>query len=167
MSWLRSATGEPTPLEGVLGLRPELLALYRDFYGAVWDHALAPANLLELCRRRIAQIHGCDAEWAVRHAHAGVSDRQLRALDDWRTADCFSPAERAALTCADKMPWQHHGITDADVAALRAHLADRAVVALILALTLFDAQCRVRLVLGVAPVAATVEAPASATGFMY
>jgi alkylhydroperoxidase family enzyme len=167
MSWLQKAADEPTPLEGVLRLRPELLALYRDFYGALWDHALAPANLLELCRLRTAQIHGCDAEWAVRHAQAGVTDRQLRGLEDWRTAACFSPAERAALACAEKMPWQHHGITDADVQALRVHLADGEVVALLLALTLFDAQCRVRLVLGVAPFAATVDAPASAAGPLY
>jgi|MudIll2142460700_1097286.scaffolds.fasta_scaffold204032_1 alkylhydroperoxidase family enzyme len=167
MSWLRVATDKPSPFEGVLGLRPELLKLYRSFYGQLWDGEMVPPNLLELCRLRIALIHGCEAETAIRHVHAGVSDEQVAALDHWRAAACFSLAERAALALADKIPRQHHEVTDADVAALREHLDDPQVVALTLAATLFDAHCRLRLVLGVTPRPARVDVPAAADGVLY
>jgi len=167
MSWLHSATDSPTPFEGVLGLRPELLALYRDFYGKLWDDALVPVALLDLCRLRIARLHNCEAEAVVRHAASGVSDTQIAALDDWGAADCFSSAARAALALADKMPWQPHAITDEDIAALRAHLSDPQVVALMLALTLFDMQCRLRLALGIEPQPATVSAPYSADAILH
>lgn len=167
MSWLESAADAASPFECVLSLRPELLRLYRAFYGTLWDRHLVAANLLELCRLRIAAIHGCEAERAIRHATAGVTDEQIAALDAWRAAACFSPAERAVLAFAEKMPWQHHGVTDDDVAEVRAHLSDPQVVALTVALTLFDANCRLRLVLGVAAQPLTVEAPAAAQGVLY
>jgi len=167
MSWLHGLAEASSAFEAVLGLHPELLQLYRAFYGALWDHHLVAPNLLELCRLRIAAIHGCEAERAIRHAAAGVTDAQLAALDRWRAAGCFSPVERAALALADKMPWEHHGVTDEDVAALRVHLTDPQVVALTVALTLFDANCRLRLVLDIAPQHRLVEIPAAAHGVLY
>ncbi len=167
MSWLRSATEVPTPFEGVLGLRPELLGLYRDLYGKLWDDTLVPPALLELCRLRIASLHDCEAERVIRHATAGVTEAQIAALDAWRTADCFTSVERATLTIADKMCGQVHEVSDEDVAAARQHLSDAQAVTLMLALGLFDAQCRVRLALGVAPQPVTVDAPASARGVIY
>ena len=139
MSWLQRAADAPSAFEGVLGLRPELLPLYRAFYSTLWNRDLVPAPLLELCRLRIATVHPCDAERAIRHARAGVSEEQVAALSGWRTAACFSPVERAVLAFAEKIPWQHHGVTDGDVAALRVHLTDAQVVALTVAAAVFDA----------------------------
>lgn len=167
MSWLQLASDGPTPFEGVLGLRPELLQLYRTFYATLWDHNLVPPNLLELCRLHIAGIHGCEAERAIHHLHAGVTGQQIAALDSWRDAACFSPAERAALAFAEKIPWQHHGVTDDDVAALREHLTDAEVVALTVAAAVFDTNCRLRLVFGIEPLAMAAEVPASAHGVLY
>ncbi len=167
MSWLRGVPDAPSPLEGVLGLRPDLLHLYRTFYGTLWDDNLVPAHLLELCRLRIAGIHGCEAERGIRHVHAGVTDEQIAALDTWHQAACFSAAERAALAFAEKMPWQHHGVTDDDIAALRAHLTDAQVVALTVAAAVFDAHCRLRLVFGLEPQPLAVAAPATAHGVLF
>src|SRR5512143_2349414 len=108
MSWLLCAPDAPTPFEGVLQLRPELLHLHRALYGTLWERNLVPANLLELCRLRIAAVHTCEAEHVIRHASAGVTDEQVAALDNWRTAASFSPCERAVLAFAEKVPWQHH-----------------------------------------------------------
>jgi alkylhydroperoxidase family enzyme len=161
MSWLRPASGA-TPFEAVLALRPELLHLYRDFYRRLWTDEPAPATLLELGRLRIAQVHDCPAEVAIRHARADVNDARVAALAQWSTADCFSAVEQAVLRIADKVPYQYHDISDGEVAALRRHLSDPQVVGLMLALTLFDAHCRLRLALGVAVAPASVEAPATA-----
>jgi len=61
----------------------------------------------------------------------------------------FSPADRACLALAEKLAWDWHGITDEEIAAARAALgSDAALVQVIVALALLDADCRVRLVLG-------------------
>lgn len=156
-----------TPFEDLLGARPELLRLYRAFYGTLWDRALAPPALLELCRLRIAMLHDCEAELVVRQPGAGVTEAQIAALAGWQTSDRFSAAERAALTLAEKMPWQHHEISDAEVAALRDALGDPGVVAVMVALALFDANCRLKLAFNVPAQPAAVAAPASATGPLY
>jgi alkylhydroperoxidase family enzyme len=167
MSWLQGVRGAPSAFEAVLGLRPELLRLYRNFSSTLWNRTLVPAHLLELCRLRIAAVHDCEAERAIRHADAGVSAEQVAALDSWRDALCFSPVERAALGFAEKMPRQHHGVTDDDVAALRVHLSDAQVVALTVAAALFDANCRLRLVFGIEPQSLLVAAPATTHGVLY
>lgn len=164
MTWLTAVPDAPSPFESVLGHRPELLALYKEFYGRLWDEALLPAALLELCRLRIAALHGCEAERAVRHAQADLSAARLAALDEWTEADLFTPAERAALTIAEKLVWAHHDITDADVAEAKRHLGPAGVVALLTAVSLFDATCRLRLAFDLPAVAATVDAPCSAHG---
>ena len=161
MTWLKGAEGS-APFDAALALRPELRDLYAAFYGKLWDEELLPPNLLELCRLRVAQLHDCEAELAVRHAGAGVSDEQIEALADWSQSDLFAPPERAALTLAEKMPWQHHDLTDDEYAELRAHFGEAGVVALTIGVALFDANCRLRLAFGTEP--APVEAPAPASG---
>jgi alkylhydroperoxidase family enzyme len=138
-------------LEGVLSLRPELLRLHRDLYRRLWEERTVPPRLLELCRLRIAKLHDCEAELVARHSSAGVSDADVLALEGWPAANCFSAAERAALTVAEKIPWQPRSVTDEDVAALLVHLSDAEVVALMLALTMFDAHCRLQLAFSAPP----------------
>jgi hypothetical protein len=161
MSWLHPPSGA-TPFEAVLGLRPELLQLHRELYRRLWSDELVPPTLLEIGRLRIAQLHDCRAELAIRHARAEVGEARVAALAHWSTAACFSPVEQAVLRIADKVPLQYHEISDDDVASVNQHLRAPQVVALMLALTLFDAHCRLRLALDVAVAPATVEAPATA-----
>lgn len=156
MSWI-SETDADTPLERVLGQRPELLARYRRFYQALWQDGPVPRRLLELTRLRIAAIHGCEAEWLVRDAGAGVDAAELAALEAGRF-DGFSASERAVLAVAEQMPYAHHEITDADVAAVERLLGPAATVTLITALAFFDVACRLKLVLGVDAEAASLDA---------
>jgi hypothetical protein len=53
-----------------------------------------------------------------------------------------SDAERALNAIAEKIPFAYQEISDADFAALRAHLADAQVVPLVMALCLHDAHRR-------------------------
>ena len=161
MSWLTKEQSE-YPYDDVLGIRPELRDLYRNFYGKLWDDDLVPANLLELCRLRIAQIHDCDTEWEVRHSEAEVSDAQIEKLQNWEGNRLFSPVEQAVLRFAEKMPWQHHEITDEDFETMRVHLSEPEVVALTVACGLFDANCRLRIALSVKQGKKETKAPAGA-----
>lgn len=151
MSWLRTATAEPASFEDVLALRPELLAEYTAFYSQLWRDPSLPAGLLELARLRIAQLHDCEVQAAMRRPASGVSDEQLADLASWQRSERFSDLERAALAIAEKMPWQHHEITDAEAAALRDRIGEPAFVTFMTACALFDANCRLRIVFDVEP----------------
>ena len=71
-------------------------------------------------------------------------------------------AGRPALR--EKMPWQHHEISDDEFAAVREHLGEQGAVALTVAVSLFDANCRVRTALGVDAPEQHVSHPASSAG---
>jgi hypothetical protein len=101
-------------------LLPALRARYEAFAGMPDEARLARPALLALGRAVIDAAHG---------------------LGDWpRPAD---DAERAVAAIAEKIPFAHHEISDADFVALRAQLADAEVVPLVMALCLHDAHRRV------------------------
>jgi alkylhydroperoxidase family enzyme len=156
----------PSAFEGFLAERPELLQLYRSFYASLWDHAPIDPALLEICRLRIAALHGCDSELGLAYAGSNVTAGQVANLDSWETSNQFGPVERAALRLAERMPWNHHDITDSEVADACQHLGEPATVALIVALALFDARCRLRLAFDIDAPASEVPAP-SAAGPLY
>ena len=161
MSWLTKPLGDH-PYDELLGIRPELRDLYRTFYGKLWDAELVSPKLLELCRLRIAQVHDCKSEWAVRHSAAKVTDAQIEDLENWKESTLFSPTERAVLTFAEKIPWQHHDITDEEFKKIRDYLTEAEVVALTVACGLFDANCRLRIVLAIESGTSDEKAPAGA-----
>jgi hypothetical protein len=158
MSWI-GETDADTPLERVLGQRPELLARYRRFLQALRQDGPVPRRLLELTRLRVAAIHDCEAEWLIRDAGAGVDVDELAALAAGHL-DAFAEGERAALAVAEQVPYAHHQISDADVATLKRLLGPAATVTLITALAFFDVACRLKLVLDIdAEAAALDDAP--------
>lgn len=165
MAWLPAADSARPPFEAWLSHRPELRDLYKRFYGAIWDEGLLPRSMVELCRLRIAQLHDCEAELAVRDPGAGLTEAQLAELDWWERSHLFSASEKAALALAEKMPWAHHQITDEDYAVVRTFLSESETVALTVALALFDANCRLRLVFDVEP--SPAGAVASAAGPLH
>lgn len=143
--WLEPAAGAQSPLEGVLRWTPDLLDAFKAYYFSFWKESLLPADILEMLRIRIAQIHGCTSELAIRYPGAELDDGRRTALAKWRDADCFSEKERVLLAYAEKIPFEHHFISDEEAAAVREHLSDPEFVAFTVALSLFDALARLRL----------------------
>lgn len=157
MSWIDPVDAQ-TPWEAVLGQRPELLSRYRAFYRTLWEDDLIPRRLLEICRLRIAAIHGCAQEWMVRDAEVALAEPTLRALKQGDFGG-FDPAEQAALAVAEQIPYAHHQISDEEVAALKSTLGEPATVALLTALAFFDVTCRLKLVLEVDEQPAELQQP--------
>lgn len=151
----------PASLEALLARRPDLLEPHRRYYARVFEDDVAPADLLELGRLCVATVHGCESELAIRCPGTGVTEDQVAALPDWRDAACFSDLQRAALALAEKMPFRHKEVTDEDLAPLRETLGEPRTVGLFVALGLFDATCRLRLVFGVEAHPGRFERPAS------
>lgn len=90
----------------VLGNAPAMLRAWVDFAWALRLDAKTPRDLRELMILRGAQIAGVAYEWAHHHRMglaAGVPERKIDALSDWRASDLFTPAEQAALRLAEEI----------------------------------------------------------------
>ncbi len=162
MGWLQEVEAN-SALERVLGQRPELLARYRHFYASLFEGRRVPRRILEVCRLRIAAIHGCEAEWLIRDAGVVLGEAELAALRAGRYDD-FSPSERASLALAERMPHGHHSITDEQVRRVSEDLGEAGCVALVTATAFFDVMCRLRLVLEIDGEAARLDPPPLKSG---
>jgi alkylhydroperoxidase family enzyme len=100
-------------------LKPELRERYTAFVGTPDADALVAPELLALGRGVIDAAHG---------------------LGPWPKP--ASDAERAVLALAEKIPFAYQEVSDADFAALKKHLPDAQVVALVFTLCLHDAHRR-------------------------
>jgi alkylhydroperoxidase family enzyme len=116
----------------VFNAAPELLETYLTTFYYPWhsnaEHAEGVARLSprlkELIRLRIATLNGCRTCQAARLAADTVSEPEARGIDGYAEADDYTPAEKAAIGFAERMAVDHHGIGDADIAALREHFDD-------------------------------------------
>ncbi len=151
MSWLAEQGSGDTPLLRTVGLRPELAPLLDEFLAATWAATTDPLTL-ELCRLRIAQIHGDRGQLALRHEPAlaaGLTEEHVAALADYLDSPLFTAHQRHCLAYAEQYVIDVHGITDADAAAVKQESSDDQYVAFTVALGLFDGLGRMRLALGV------------------
>ena len=141
MSWIANNPPGSAPLERLLGARPELLSRYKAFYGTVWEAGPLPTRVLEICRQRIAAIHGCAAEQRVHDAQVDLSVEELQCLAEGDIS-AFDASERVALALAEKIPYRHHEIDDDEVARAEREFGAAGAVALLVALSFFDVTCR-------------------------
>jgi len=151
-TWLPVEADGDTALDRVFGLTPTAYEAFRDVDGALWDPARVDPALVELCRLRIAQLVGCDAELDVRHDQArdaGLTDEKIAELRRWPTSPRYSHTDRAVLEFAEKFVIDASSVDDGDCQALREHLSDPEIAALTTAVALFDAMARFQVALGI------------------
>jgi AhpD family alkylhydroperoxidase len=151
-TWLPTEAEGETALDRVFGLTPAAYAAYLEVDAALWDADRVDPTLVELCRLRIAQLVGCDAELDVRHDEAraaGLTEAKVADLRSWPTSEQYTETDRAVLNFAEKFVIDASSVDDADCAALRAHLADPEIAALTTAVAVFDAMARFQVALGI------------------
>ena len=152
MSWLPLTAEGETPIDGVFNLRADLYEKFKDFYFQLWNPPKIDPVILELCRLRIAQLHGCQSEEQVRYEPAraaGLTDEKIGVLANWRETEIFTMRERACLVFAENFALAVHCIGDDEVAELSRHFDAKQIVALCEAVALFDGFSRFRVILGV------------------
>lgn len=177
VSWILDAAaraqGAATPLEGAFSLRRNLFEDFRSFYALFWQRPPLDPVILELCRLRVAQIHGCEPELRIRYQpalDAGLTEAKIAALPEASHSPLYSEAERACVAFAELFAIDPHAIADGDAARVVAALGEPGTVALVEALALFDGFARFRLMLGVEPPAEArrvVPAPRADAGPLY
>lgn len=151
MSWIPD-TGHRKGLLGTLSLNPEPANALHAYRKAIWSQPYLPITVLELCRLRLAQLHNCQEQWQTRNidAHrAGITDDKIEQLPQWHRDPQFSAAEKACLEFAEVYFQDPQALTDAQAEAVKAHFGESGLVVLVQALGLFDAQCRLALLLGI------------------
>ena len=152
MTWLVATAPSDRDLDRIMALRPEIAAAFGDVYERLWSTTVDP-TLLELCRLRIAQLLRCESELSVRQSAAaarGLDEAKIAELSSYLTSPRFDARERACLAYTERVLADPHGLTDAEVAAVRRHLTESDYVALTAAVAYFEAFARFSLLFAVA-----------------
>ena len=136
----RGAPATDEVLRTVLGSRqPDVLAALTEAHEAAW--LVTDADLLDLCRVRIAMLLGFDAGLAAPDLGA---DR-LADLAVWPTSSRFTSRERACLAFAEQFVIDVASMDDATVAALVDELGGDSVVNFANALLVVEQRQRLHL----------------------
>jgi AhpD family alkylhydroperoxidase len=133
-------------------LLPDARERFQDLHEALYDEEKVDPVLVELCRLRVNQIIGCDAELEVRTPAAmgaGLTEETIAELRQWPSSPRFGETERAVLGLAEQIVIDASGVSVDDVVEVRKHLSDPEVTALAVAVAMFDANARFRVALGV------------------
>lgn len=125
---------------------PRAGAAVEAMHLAAWE-TLDPA-LLELCRRRMAMLHGDSAE--LERTPPGAASAEIAAakraeLGQWPDSAAFSPAERACLAFTELFVADVSSITQSDVNTILGELGPASVYGFVTALLFLDQQQRLRL----------------------
>ena len=142
MSWVAQGKDFDSVAAGLDSIGPLFSALYRGF----WTLPQVPAEVLELCRLRQAQLHDCDFQWAREEVALAVGKRDN--LRDWARDPVFTDAERACLAYTEVHAMDAQAISDEQADAVKAHFGEEGLVALTEALGVFDGITRLSMVWG-------------------
>ena len=145
-----SSAVSPTVSATLARYAPRAGEAVEAMHAAAWE-TLDP-TLLELCRRRMAMLHGDDAELdrtpplAVLHGKGGaIAPAKLNELGSWPDSPAFTAAERACLAFTELFVADVSSITQPDVDAILGALGPAQVYGFVTALLFLDQQQRLRL----------------------
>ncbi len=131
-----------------MATRPELAEPLDDYLATAF--AAVDPVVLELCRLRIATLHGDAQQRGLRTESAlaaGLTEDKIAALADHHRSPAFTDHERACLAYAEQFVIDVHGLTDADADRVKDGMTDADFVAFTVALGLLDGVGRMRLAL--------------------
>jgi alkylhydroperoxidase family enzyme len=154
VSWLPESGPGRDDFERVFALRPNLFEAWREFAGLFFAKRLVDPVVLELCRLRIAQLHGARQPLSLRTAEAraaGLDEAKIAALDAWWRSPGFSDLERSCLRFAEQFATDAGGLSDDEARPVVTALGDAGTVAFVEALAVFDGFGRFCRMLDVAP----------------
>lgn len=118
-------------------------------YDAVWSHLWrqthVPADVLELCRLRLAKLHGAQADMALRKVPLGEERIEAVLSGRYTQSALFTAAELAVLELTDVYAQDPAAISDDMAARIKAHFGEAGLVCLVEALGFIDGRLRLTL----------------------
>jgi len=139
MGWVSSGDDR----DSTIGELAELAAPFSALYESLWTQRHVPADVLELCRLRLAQLHQCAVE--LQRQEIGIPAKKSERLAQWDTDPIFSPAERACLAFTEVYAMDTQALTDQHADAVKMHFGDAGLVLLVEALGILDGMTRLSL----------------------
>jgi hypothetical protein len=127
----------------------EMARSFERAYASLWEQPHLPATALELCRLRLARLHGATAD--IEGAPKVAIDAAKRAAvinGSYARDDRISPAERAVIEFCEVYAMDSQAITDELAAGVVTHYGEPGLVALIEALGFIDGRLRLARMLG-------------------
>ena len=123
---------------------------FDGFWKALWEQPYIPAQLIELSRLRLAQMHRAGEELKIRYPlaqQAGLKEEKIAKLlaGRWEQDPSFTPAEVSVLIFAEMYGMDPASITDEQASKVVQHFGEPGLVALIQALGIMDARIRLAL----------------------
>jgi len=139
MGWVSSAIDR----ESTLGVLPTLEVPFAALYQSLWTQPHLPAEVLELCRLRLAQLHCCEVE--LQRCEFELPPEKIEHLAHWDTDQRFSDAERDCLAFTEVYAMDAQALTDEHAQAVKSHYGDAGMVLLVEALGILDGLTRLSL----------------------
>jgi alkylhydroperoxidase family enzyme len=158
MSWLPESGPGGDDFERSFALRPDLFEAWQEFASIFWEKRLVDPVLLELCRLRIAQLHGAAYPLSIRTREAiqaGLDEAKIAKLASWWREPGFTDLERACLRFAEQFVLDAKAMSDEEARPVVTALGDAGTVAFVEALAIFDGFGRFCRMLDVQPVEET------------
>jgi hypothetical protein len=123
---------------------------FEEFWSAVWRQPHISPRQLDLCRLLLARMHRADAEITRRHPAAvsdGITEAQAKAVlsGNWADSAELSPADIAILNFCEYYGLDPQSITDDYADAVKTHVGEPGLVALVEALGCIDSRIRLAL----------------------
>lgn len=123
MSWLDTSLTDPD-FEDVLTLRPELKAGFDSFMASFAQSSDVPSEILAFCREQVAMNHSLSFAGEDRGGFVGK--------------------KAIAHAVAEKISYDHHGISDEEVSALADAFGEGGAVTLLTASAFYDVMQRLK-----------------------
>jgi alkylhydroperoxidase family enzyme len=139
MAWLSSGSDRTS----IIRVLPDIATSFAALYQSLWAQPYVPAQILELCRLRLAQLHQCTVELQRQDCEL-PPDKRVN-LAHWHTHSSFSSAERACLAFTEVYAMDAQALTDEHAAAIKSHFGDAGLVLLVEALGILDGMTRLSL----------------------
>lgn len=146
-TWFPERTEGRTLLDQVAGLRPAYAEALREVEAAVWAQDQVEAELLELCRLRIAQMLGAEESASRPPIAVAVGHESVARLREWPTSAVFSERQRVALGFAEQLVVDAQGVSDEHAAQVIAVLGEGGFLVLTYACGFFETTQRASIIL--------------------
>jgi hypothetical protein len=136
-------------LDSILAPGGAMAHAFERAYRSLWRQPHLPTAALELCRLRLARLHGATADIDAEPKVPVDAAKRAAVLDgSYARDDRISPAERAVVGFCEVYAMDAQAITDELAADVVTHFGEPGLVALIEALGFIDGRLRLARMLG-------------------
>lgn len=139
MPWI----SEHNNRDDIIATVPGIAEPFKRLYASFWQLPQIPAETLELCRLRLAQLNRSSLDGNL--AEVPISADKRNSVANWVNNSLFTKGEQASLAFTEVYAMDPQAITDELADDVKTHYGDAGLVALVEALGIFNGLARLSL----------------------